>query len=218
MNTSPNPVTEIYISVDVEADGVVPGLYSMSTLGAVVAGYRTADGQLVDVDPSSVPDRFYVQLKPISNSFTPEAIRVGLLSGYPEDIDPEDGAAKHQWLVENGVEPAVALSEFNEWVKERQAHYQASGSVFMGYPMGYDWMWVYWYLMTFVGESAFGHGRAVDIKSVFSAKADVAVIRSVKRTIPKKLHSKLPHTHLAVDDAAEQGQLGMNVLRWDGQR
>jgi hypothetical protein len=30
------------------------------------------------------------------------------------------------------------------------------------------------------------------------------------------LHSKLPHTHLAIDDSAEQGELLMNIFLWEG--
>ncbi|MGW2856497.1 hypothetical protein ACWDAZ_32565, partial [Streptomyces sp. NPDC001215] len=34
----------LYISVDIEADGPIPGPYSMLSLGAAVAGVQDADG------------------------------------------------------------------------------------------------------------------------------------------------------------------------------
>jgi hypothetical protein len=36
--------------------------------------------------------------------------------------------------------------------------------VFVGYPAAYDFLFVYWYLMRFVGESPFSHS-ALDIKT-----------------------------------------------------
>ena len=57
---------EVYISVDTEAAGPVPGLYSMLALGACVVG-RPARGVLRE-------------LRPITDAFVPEALRVGGLS------------------------------------------------------------------------------------------------------------------------------------------
>ena len=42
------------------------------------------------------------------------------------------------------------------------------------------------------------------------------MIRKVgKRSMPKKLLSKRPHTHHALDDAWEQADLLVNLLHWD---
>jgi hypothetical protein len=53
---------ELYVAVDVEADGPIPGPYSMTSLGMAVAD--RAD--LV----------FYTELRPISDEFVPEALAV----------------------------------------------------------------------------------------------------------------------------------------------
>ena len=54
--------SELYFSVDIEIAGPIPGKYSMLSLGACVVG---------------MPDKsFYVELKPISKEFIPEAIKV----------------------------------------------------------------------------------------------------------------------------------------------
>ena len=52
-----------YIMVDVEADGPIPGPYSMVALGAVV------------VEPS-LSKTFYAELQPISDQWIPEALQV----------------------------------------------------------------------------------------------------------------------------------------------
>src|SRR5277367_4482215 len=58
-----------YIMVDIEADGPIPGDYSMVCFGAVV------------VEPS-LSKIFYGQLKPMSSQWIPEALAV---SGFTRD-------------------------------------------------------------------------------------------------------------------------------------
>ena len=58
--------SEIYISVDVEASGPIPGEYSMLSIGSCVVGQT---GQ-----------SFYVELKPLNDHFMEKAIKVTGLS------------------------------------------------------------------------------------------------------------------------------------------
>lgn len=85
--------------------------------------------------------------------------------------------------------------------------------MFAAYPLGYDWMWVYWYLTAYSNiGSPFGHSRHIDAKTAY-AIADNKLIRdSVKSRMPKALMSKRKHTHKAVDDAIEQGEMLYNIL------
>ena len=57
---------EVYISVDVEAAGPIPGEYSMLSLGACVT--------------DSPQESFYIELKPINDKADPEALSVSKLS------------------------------------------------------------------------------------------------------------------------------------------
>jgi hypothetical protein len=77
---------EIFISVDIEADGPIPGDYSMSSLGACVVG-----------DPEM---GFYSELKPISDKFVPEAMNVSGLD--------------RSRLISDGTEPRVAMEQFTD--------------------------------------------------------------------------------------------------------
>jgi hypothetical protein len=52
-----------YIMVDVEADGPIPGDYSMVCFGAVVV-------------ESSLSKTFYGQLRPVSENWIPDALKV----------------------------------------------------------------------------------------------------------------------------------------------
>lgn len=63
----------LYISVDIEADGPIPGPYSMLSFGAAVAGRQDADG-FTAADPEE--RTFYRELRPIGEEFVPEALAV----------------------------------------------------------------------------------------------------------------------------------------------
>ena len=84
--------------------------------------------------------------------------------------------------------------------------------VFVGYPVAYDFMFVYWYLMRFVGESPFSHS-ALDMKTFAMALLKTNYGDATKRNMPKGWFDELPHTHVALDDAIEQGALFCNMLR-----
>ncbi|MFI1564171.1 3'-5' exoribonuclease domain-containing protein [Streptomyces sp. NPDC020490] len=184
----------LYISV--EADGPIPGPYSMLSLGAAVAGTQDADG-FTAADPER--QTFYRELRPISDEFVPEALAV---SG----LDRERLAAE-------GAEPAVALAEFSEWVREVAAGAQP---VMAGYPASYDWTFLYWYLIRFTGQSPFGHSGCLDMKTLYAAKAGLPLRAVAKGTMPRELLSRRRHTHHALDDAIEQAELLANLLRWPG--
>lgn len=211
-------VKELYISVDVEADGPIPGDYSMTALGAVVAGYRTSEGELVKFDVTAEKNRFYTEIKPISDLWVPEAMAVGLFNGFGKEAAANDptGEQRRQYILANGEDPKQAMTGFAEFVEKAKDEH-GGGAIFAAYPLGFDWMWSYWYLSKYSAlGSPFGHSRHIDIKTEYASRANTLITRSIKRNIPKKLRSTLPHTHLAIDDAAEQGQLLMNLLEWEG--
>ena len=83
--------------------------------------------------------------------------------------------------------------------------------VFVAYPAAYDFMFVYLYLIRFAGESPFSFS-ALDIKSYAMAVLGRTFRGTTKRTMPKEWFDPLPHTHIALDDAIEQGALFCNML------
>lgn len=81
-------MNEIYISVDIEAAGTIPGKYSMLSIGACVIG----NPQLT----------FYVELKPINSAFIEEALNItGETMEYFEN---------------KGVLPKKAMANFRKWI------------------------------------------------------------------------------------------------------
>ncbi|MFD5567863.1 3'-5' exonuclease [Streptomyces cadmiisoli] len=186
----------LYISVDIEADGPIPGPYSMLSLGAVVAGRQDADG-FTAADPQQ--RTFYRELRPISEEFVPEALAV---SGLDRDR-----------LGREGAEPVAALAEFTDWVREAAAGAQP---VMCGYPASYDWTFLYWYLIRFTGSSPFGHSGCLDMKTLYATKAGLPLRAVAKGTMPRELLSRRRHTHHALDDAVEQAELFANLMAWQG--
>jgi DNA polymerase III epsilon subunit-like protein len=186
---------EVYLSADIEADGPIPGPYSMLSVGLAVAGRRTGDEPLVPADPEA--ETFYRELKPISADFVPAALAVSGLD--------------RERLVDEGEDPASAMADLTDWIAGRGGR-----PILVAYPLAFDWMFLYWYLMRFTGASPFGHSGHLDMKTMYAVKADVPVGRSVKRLMPKSLLSTRRHTHHALDDAIEQAELFVNLSRWNG--
>ncbi|GLW26411.1 hypothetical protein Mame01_64530 [Microbispora amethystogenes] len=185
---------ETYISVDIEADGPIPGPYSMVSFGMTVAG-RMIGRRFERTDPET--RTFYAELRPISDDFVPEALAV---SGLDRGT-----------LLREGRDPAEAMTAAAVWVREVCG---ADLPVLAAFPLSYDWMWMYWYFLRFTGESPFGHSRCIDIKTLYAAKAAVPVAWATKRQMPREVRSSRRHTHNALDDAIEQAELLQNLMEW----
>ena len=176
---------EIYVSTDIEADGPIPGPHSMLSFAS--AAY-TADKKLVDT--------FSTNLDTLPNAEAHPDTKIWW------DKNPEAWNACRQ----DCQSPEKAMKDYVKWLK------QLPGTpVFVGYPAAYDFMFVYWYMIRFVGESPFSHS-ALDIKSYAMAVLKKDYRESTKRNMPKRWFDKLPHTHVALDDAIEQGDLFCNIL------
>ncbi|OYU33161.1 MAG: exonuclease [Novosphingobium sp. PASSN1] len=184
---------DVYFSADVETDGPIPGPFSMLSFGLVYAG--AFDGTTFYRPPAYV-DRFYVELCPISDSFEREALAVNGL----------DRTA----LLERGANPAVAMTEAADWVRQRAG---IGSPVIVAYPLSFDWMWLYWYFMRFSATgSPFAHSRGFDIKTALSIKLGRMISKSGRSRIPEAVRSSFPHTHNALDDATEQAEIFANVF------
>ncbi|KAK4629053.1 hypothetical protein CLAFUW4_07761 [Fulvia fulva] len=205
--------TEIYISVDVEATGPIPGDYSLSSFGAFVAGARKKDGTYGRFDRHDEGNLFYIELTPITDKFIPAAIKVGLLEGFTGD--DFTGERRHQWMKDHGQDPKEAMEKFAAWVLETKERLGGARPVFVAYPASFDWMFIYWYFIHFGVESPFGFSGVRDLKEMYATKANVPLSRATKRNMPKHLlKSDVAHTHHALDDAIGQGHLTMNLLEW----
>jgi DNA polymerase III epsilon subunit-like protein len=188
---------EVYVSVDVEADGPVPGPYSLVSLGACVAAVRGADGEIEIVDPEA--HTFYRELKPISDRCDPDALAVSGLT--------------REHLEANGTEPHLAMADFVAWV-DAVARTLRARPVFAAYPLAFDWQFTYHYLVVYAGRSPFGHSAHFDMKTAYALLAGTAVRDAVKRNMSAELLGSRRHTHNALDDAQGQADLLAGLLTW----
>ena len=84
--------------------------------------------------------------------------------------------------------------------------------VFVGYPASFDFMLVCWYLARYAGQYPFGFA-ALDVKSFAMAVLGTRFLETTKENMPAAWFTESPHTHVALDDAIEQGELFCNILR-----
>ena len=189
------PRPDLYISADVEADGPIPGLYSMSSVGLVVVGRY--DGSALERPRE--PDTFYRELKPVTDRFDPAAAAVAGLD--------------REALVRDGAEPGKAMADLVAWVEGLGRQHDAR-PVFAAYPASFDWIFVYHYLIAYYGSSPFGFSSVLDMKTLYAARSGVVFGSATKRSMPRSLLSSRPHTHHALDDAREQADLLVNLLAY----
>jgi len=177
---------EIYVSTDVETDGPIPGPHSLLSLGS--AAFDTT-GELLTT--------FSANLELLDGA-----------QGHPATMEwwrrnPDAWAAARS----DSRPPAAVMPEYARWVKQLPGR-----PVFVAYPAGFDFTFVYWYLHKFTGDSPFSHS-ALDIKTLAMALLRRPYRDSTKRNMPRRWFAAVPHTHRALDDAIEQGHLFSNMLK-----
>lgn len=150
-----------YVMVDVESDGPIPGDYSMICFGAILV-------------EESLDNTFYGRLKPISENWIPEALKV---SGFTrQDTLQFD-------------DPKLVMEDLSRWIKENTK----GRALFVSDNNGFDWQFINWYFWHFTGSNPFGHS-STNLGSLYKGM--------VKDTFQNFKHLRqTKHTHNPVDDA-----------------
>ncbi len=179
-------MSEIYVSTDVETDGPIPGEYSMLSFGSA----------------AFLPD------KNIVSTFT---ANLSTLDGAKQDPDTVDWW-KSQPLAwskarEDLNSPDEAMKNYCQWLKDLPGK-----PVFVGYPASFDFMFISWYLNKFAKENPFSY-LALDIKTFAWVKLNRPFLEVTKSNMPEHWFDKCEKSHVALDDAIEQGLLFCNILK-----
>ncbi|HSX17864.1 MAG TPA: 3'-5' exoribonuclease [Candidatus Saccharimonadales bacterium] len=181
---------QIYIVVDIETDGPVPGLYSMLSIGAVAT---TANEEL--------------------SSFYRKVLRVeGATQHFPTmkwwKTQPE------AWEeVTSEAQPAeVVIKDFCSWLDSI-----GKIPVFVAHPVGFDYAFVSWYLWKFANKNPFttttGASKTLDLPSFISGRLKLDLNMSERKKLSSPLTTGMPdHSHKAIDDARGFGVILRNVL------
>jgi ribonuclease T len=117
---------EIFISVDVETAGPVPGEFSMLSIGACSI-----------FEPAKT---FVCTLKPINLNFDPKALEV---SGFSLEE-----------LTRTGLDPSDAMRRFADWLSTLASGNRTL--VFVGFNAPFDWSFVNYYFHRLGAVNPFG--------------------------------------------------------------
>ncbi|MTB53720.1 3'-5' exoribonuclease [Lewinella sp. W8] len=162
-----------YVMVDVETDGPIPGDYSMVSLGAVIVR-------------EGLEHTFYGRLRPISDRYVEEALRVS-------------GHSRQETLTFD--DPAEVMAAFADWVAE----YSTGRPLFISDNNGFDWMFVCWYFHHFTGGNPFGHSSQ-NLGSLYKGLVN-DVFKNFKHL------RETSHTHHPVDDAKGNAEALLKMKR-----
>jgi ribonuclease T len=120
------PKREVFISIDVETSGPIPGEYSLLSIGAC------------DVDePTRV---FTVELQPINKNADPKALEVSGLS--------------LEELAKRGAPPEKAMAAFASWLQSFLN--ETDTPVFVGFNAPFDWSFINYYFHKYLHVNPFG--------------------------------------------------------------
>jgi ribonuclease T len=117
---------EIFVSVDVETAGPIPGEYSLLSIGAC------------DVDDES--RTFACEIKPINRNADPKALEISGLS--------------LEALERSGLTPEAAMGQFAAWAESLAG--PGETLVFVGLNAPFDWSFVNYYFYKYLGRNPFG--------------------------------------------------------------
>ncbi len=149
-----------YIMVDVETDGPIPSDFSMICFGAVVV-------------EEALDKTFYSQLRPISERWMPESLKIS-------------GFSREQTLQFD--DPMEVISKFSIWVKE----HSKDKPIFISDNNGFDWQFINFYFHHFLGDNPFGYS-STNLGSLYKGL--------VKDTFKNFKHlRKTTHNHNPLDD------------------
>ena len=178
----------IYVSVDIETGGPIPGVNPLLSLGAAV----------FDPPDETVQNRFYKNLCPLrENNY--DGPTMAWWEKHPEAWKAARARAGPVTIV---------IQSFYDWLQTLPGK-----PVFVGYPAAWDFSFVYWYLMRFVGKSPFGHS-ALDIKTLASVALQIPYHKAVKKNMPGRWFDEtMAHNHNTLDDAIEQGVLFCRIWK-----
>ncbi|KGT48198.1 MULTISPECIES: exonuclease domain-containing protein [Acinetobacter] len=167
---------EVFISVDIEASGPIPGEYDMLSFG------------MCRIDQPEV--QFYCELQPVSFKFNPKALEV---AGF----DLEE-------LAKTGLEPATAMQNCTQWLKENLL--KSETPIFVGLNASFDWSFMNYYFHKYTGNNPFGVA-ALDLKSMYLGAFGSTWLETRAKNMIEVLNPESRGNHNALQDAIFQAEL-----------
>jgi hypothetical protein len=190
----------IYISIDVEADGPIPGPFSMLQFGAAAFDLSTSD-------PRKPIGTYEANLELLPGASQSPAT----MAWWDTQGDAYTGTRTDQKT------PEEAMQRFLSWANSFAVTAQIT---LVGYPITYDFMWLYYYTMRFGGlrdgELPPFRYNGMDIGTLAAEKLDIPFgeVRESKMRKMRKhwFHGAPEYSHNGLDDALRQGVLFVNMM------
>lgn len=178
----------VYISVDIESNGPIPGVYSMLSLGA--AAYSLENNTPIST--------FEINISPLKDAIE-----------CPKTMEFwANNREAYEKITTGQVNPKIAMNMYLKWLKHLR-----SKLVFVGYPASFDFMFSHWYLIKFTNEDPMGF-QALDLKTMAMCLLNKQFRHTTKRNMPKEWFIGSPkHDHTPLNDAIGQGTMFINMYK-----
>lgn len=184
-------MSRIYYSVDIETDGLAPGINSMISLG--VAAIDMVTGEIVGTFKRNLYPVEYLEQDPDTMRWwrtQPEA---------------------YKRSTENCTVPRLAMVELMTFVES----FGQQQPVAAAWKPGFDLAFLRYYEIKYLGKMIFGRaGSGLDIKTVAALALGQAFNDTHLDKVPDwlKIPNSTVHTHDALEDAVEQAHILYNAL------
>jgi len=190
-NEQQPPTPELYVSCDIEANGPCPGLFSMFSFG--LAAF-TIEKRLVGTFSRNLEVLEDAGIDERTMNWWSQAEQIEAFRKSRTDL----------------VHPRIAMTECKAWLESMRAF---GKPIVVGAPSGFDFTFMYYYFQRFLNESPIGFA-SLDLRSYAAAVMKRQYRHVGKRQYPAEwIDEGLPHTHVALDDAIEQGCILINMMR-----
>ncbi len=170
-----------YVSVDIETSGPHPRQHSILSIGACLVARPHVT--------------FYVELQPINDQYTSEALSISGLS--------------MSRLLKEGVSPVEAMKRFENWLVQNIS--SEMRPIFVAFNAAFDWMFINDYFHYYLGHNPFGHS-ALDIKALYMGMKRVPWRSTSFRHISANELDNRELKHNALEDAIDQGEIFSKLL------
>ena len=196
---------EIYISTDVETDGPIPGEYSMLSLGSVALNKN-----------GKVLGKFYKKLKRLKGA-----------KQHPKTMEFwKENLKDYKEATKNAQVPKKVMYDYINWLEKLEKKTK-SQLIFLAWPLGFDYQFVFWYMVKFVKkfqtihpfEIPFSFGQGIDTKTFAMAHLKKPYQECMDSKMPKRWFKGIINlkgkwkNHKAIDDALKEGKIFIRILK-----
>jgi ribonuclease T len=188
----------LYFSLDVEASGPVPGIFSLLAIGGCVVADDGNEARVLD----GADHEFKVLVRPLEGAKVDEQALLHAGGLVPDE------------LARTGTPPRDALMLLNGWVDRERSSTGANRFHFLAHAASFDWMYLRWYYEAMDVPCPFGFA-GIDIKAFAMGALGISWEETAKDALGRRvgLEAVDPlRLHEPLYDAHYQARLFANLV------